>query len=153
MKNTMSRAWEIRKAAAARFNVTITAVSMAECLKMAWEELRAEKAEIRTIVADYYKQLAGTGMAFSKSVLQATVENGVLSFDYAAPEFSEGKNSKILTATFEIASGAVISGKTVEIFGVDFDNIKAVCGKTYEIKEEIKKHGFKWNRNENAWTR
>lgn len=153
MKNTMSRAWEIRKAAAARYNVTITAVSMAECLKMAWEEFKAEKTETRTIVADYHKTLAGTGTAFSKSVLQATVKNGILSFDYAAPEFSEGKNSKTLTATFEIASGAVVSGRSIEIFGVDFDSIKAVCGKTYEIKDEIKKHGFKWNRNENAWTR
>ena len=39
----MRRAWEIRREAAAKFNCRVTEISMSECLKMAWAEIKKEK--------------------------------------------------------------------------------------------------------------
>jgi len=38
--NAMKRAWEIRREAATKFNCKVTEISMSECLKLAWAEIK-----------------------------------------------------------------------------------------------------------------
>lgn len=57
MKNTMMRAWEIRKAAATVYGCKVSEISMSECLKMAWAEAKGIAPQSREdIIAELTKK-------------------------------------------------------------------------------------------------
>ena len=57
MKNTMMRAWEIRKAAATVYGCKVSEISMSECLKMAWAEAKGIAQKSREdIIAELTKK-------------------------------------------------------------------------------------------------
>lgn len=69
--------------------------------------------------------------------------------DVRRGEFSDGrgtgdKQSKVKSGNEE--------GKTRSV-GINWDNVKSVSGDTYNVKELLKKKGFKWNGASKNWTK
>lgn len=71
LKAIMSRAWAIRKAAAAEIGCRVSEVIMSECLKMAWAE--AEGANAEANAAAVVKEWAGTAPTAQVEWLQRCV--------------------------------------------------------------------------------
>lgn len=51
--------------------------------------------------------------------------------------------------TYKLKSGA----ENGDVFGVNWDKVKSVSGQTYNLRQEIKSRGFKWNGKEKRWER
>lgn len=89
---------------------------------------------------------------WKNSVLEAVAtEDGGIEFKYSkSGEFKEtAKTNKWVNVTFSLKAGAMDG----DIFGIIWENVKYFCGKTYELKEEIKTHGFIWNAEKKHWAR
>ena len=41
----------------------------------------------------------------------------------------------------------------VEQRGINWNNVKSVSGKTYDIKDNLKQLGFQWDRNSSKWVK
>lgn len=87
---------------------------------------------------------------YKDKILEAqTGGKGNLTFDYAYPTESERASSKRVYTTYELRAGAVNGS----VFNVNLDKAKTVSGQTYDIKEELKRKGFKWNSSNKRWER
>lgn len=90
-------------------------------------------------------------------VYQATSDGkGNITFNYAKPEKREETNHKYgewfdVKQTYNVNSGYMIRGGTITYAGIDWNNVKSVSGKSYGIKDELKKRGFKWDGN--SWSK
>ena len=82
-----------------------------------------------------------------------------IAFDYAKPYYKNFRKGKMNDCEMNIEMGCVFSGyakKRFEWVGEVINSLtKAdfVEGKTFYIKEEIKKLGFVWNANSRRWER
>lgn len=108
-------------------------------------------------IETYYRKNSMYGSHYGDSVYRATEESdGNIVFSYADPSFSNSRpNANTREVTFKITHGAVTSfnsGNT-QFYGINWDNVKSVSGKTFDIKGYIKEKGFKWDAKEKKWIR
>lgn len=115
----------------------------------------AKKMKVET----YYRRKGMGGSYYGDIVVEAKEDPrnpGHIEFSSARGDFSNN-NPKANTqdVTFEITHGAVThsnSGRTV-FHGINWDKVKSVSGKTYDIKNYIKEKGFKWDGTKKMWVR
>jgi hypothetical protein len=109
-------------------------------------------AKVRTIEARY---IEARGMfsrgRYTDEVLEAVKGNeaGELAFVYAKPDTREktAKTNKTNYLTYNLKSGA----ENGEVFGVKWENVKSVSGQTYNLRDDLKKRGFKWDGKSKKW--
>lgn len=114
-------------------------------------------AKIQEVIGESRGKLSYNGQRFPASKKDEILEakgsgTGSLQLDYAEPYKTEYKNTSgmwIRKDTYKLKAGSD-NGK---FFGINWDNVKEVYGKTYNIKDELKKRGFKWNGARKAWTK
>ena len=108
----------------------------------------AKEIEIKsTYTEDARQRWRGT---YAGSILEAMDRgNGNIEFVYATPDEREKyhKTNRVQHLTYYLKHGAD-NGK---VFGNNWDNVKSISGRTYDIKEAAKAHGFKWNRDKQRW--
>lgn len=80
---------------------------------------------------------------------------GNLAFEYAKAEFSHDNkpNANTKDVTFSLQHGFVWHNKDKKFYGINWDNVKSVSGKTYGFNDELKKLGFKWNGDTKSWVK
>lgn len=67
--------------------------------------------------------------------------NGEIELKYASADFpKDSGKDRTVDVTFTIKAGFVNG----EPYNINFDNVKSVSGKTYEVKSVMKSRGFKW---------
>lgn len=83
--------------------------------------------------------------------------NGNLTFSYAKPDyedephsFGEYYNGKKIWNVKSGYSVDNVRGGT-NVVGINWDNVKSASGKTYELREELKRRGFKWDTKKQSW--
>ena len=140
----MKRAWEIKREDS-RYVFGL-------CLKMAWAEAKASNATV-TIRTEYHG-FGSRCQGYKDEVLEGTLVNGALTFDYpvnAEWEEPTAKTNKVKHVTFKIESGIyALNGK---VYGVDLANVTEITGRTYSVKGEAKAAGMKWNGAQKCWAR
>lgn len=143
----MKRAWELVKKAN---------LSISEGLKKAWKEAKEALKSVFTkttpkVIEGYFRMgKANSSTYYSDQVYEAVDRgNGVVEFVRSRPVFGD----KISSTTTEVVWTVAAGYSDGVLWGLNFDNIKAIFGKTYEIKDEIKSKGFKWNPAKKQWER
>lgn len=91
--NAMKRAHEIRRNAAAKFNCKVSEISMSECLKMAWTEVK--NADLFGLFERAAK-LCVTGKAGLQKLYKASGKNNVVDTLTFWAEKSKAKNHQEL---------------------------------------------------------
>lgn len=89
---------------------------------------------------------------YKDEILEAKADkDGNVTFEYATPKARDktAKTNKTEYVTYEVSHGAVNG----EIFGVNLDKASSVSGQTYNLREELKKKGFKWDGKKKAWVK
>ena len=89
---------------------------------------------------------------YKDEILEAKADkDGNVTFEYATPKARDktAKTNKTEYVTYEVSHGA-INGET---FGVNLDKANSVSGQTYNLREELKKKGFKWDGKKKAWVK
>ena len=89
---------------------------------------------------------------YKDKILEAKSDkDGNVTFEYATPKKRDktAKTNKTEYVTYEVSHGAVNG----EIFGVNLDKANSVSGQTYNLREELKKKGFKWDGKKKAWVK
>lgn len=85
--------------------------------------------------------------------MEATAdENRNVTFGYAEGEHAEptAKTNIIHKVTYKLRAGAVDG----EVFGINWDDVKSVSGRTYDIRQVIKDTGlFKWDCQSKSWVK
>lgn len=92
---------------------------------------------------------------WSKAIYEAKPvagENGVLEIGYAKKEYEQISRNK-LKSTSKINAGIVSDKYGYQDHNINWNKVKEVRGKTYDIKDFIKKKGFSWNKDKKAWTK
>lgn len=111
-------------------------------------DLDAKEQEIKsTYTEDARRPWMGS---YNDTVLEARDRgNGEVEFVYATPDEREKyhKTNRVQHLTYYLKHGW-FNGKT---FGINWDNVKSISGKTYAIRPEAKEHGFRWNRDKQRW--
>lgn len=109
-------------------------------------------AKVRTIETEY-REARGWQSAYYKSEVLEAVDagNGQVAFEYATPESREktAKTNRTQYLTYKLKAGA----QDGEVFGVNWDKVKVVSGQTYNLRDELKKKGFKWDGGRKAWVK
>lgn len=84
---------------------------------------------------------------YGTSVLEAReTSDGNISFAYAEADFVDGySKANTQNVVFRIKHGAEKHNNTIHFHGIDWDNVKSVSGKTYDIKSELSSMGFRWD--------
>lgn len=153
LSEIMKKAWEFVKS---------FGMSISSGLKRSWSEAKRAAgmegygkqasvldggAEERIIKTKY-----NTRGYYKDSVLEAFASaDGGVEFRYSQSREFEvlAKTNRLVNVIFKVRSGA-LNG---DIFGVNWENVQYVSGNTYGIKEEIKSHGFRWDRENKIWIR
>ena len=153
LSSIFSSAWAIVKS---------EGISISSALKRAWAEAKASVIEIiETISIETYKYAGKLANGFKETLVQLYWKDrkaGVLGASWGEvsyPNFPQkGKqNDCIITAE----SGAAISidqkGRT-ELMGLAEKwllEANTVEGTTFDVKDEIKKFGYKWDGSTKSW--
>lgn len=111
-------------------------------------------APVRTIETVYREARGMYSSSYYKDeVLEAVQgsEKGELSFVYAKPESREktAETNRTQYVKFRLKAGA----ENGEVFGVNWDNVKSVSGQTYNLRDEIKRRGFRWDGKTKSWVK
>ena len=108
--------------------------------------------------AEQYKEVtqAGALMAGQVDTLYqiSAGKNGDISFSVSYGKKVGGSNKYPTYKHEEV--GAYYMTKTngeVEQRGINWNNVKSVSGKTYDIKDNLKQLGFQWDRNSSKWVK
>lgn len=113
----------------------------------------------KTLFSEEPVKVTSTLDTTSGYVVSATTdENGNLTLHNARYDEYERISRKYHTAKYTVSQGItrldengdVIDTKSV---GINWDAVKSVSGKTYEVKEFIKSKGFKWDKDAYQWRR
>lgn len=74
---------------------------------------------------------------------------GHLQLGYAQPieRYKLAKTNKTNYVTYKLEHGMVDG----ESHGINWNAVKSVSGQTYGIKEQLKKMGYRWNRDQQRW--
>lgn len=109
-------------------------------------------AKARTIETVYREARGWQGSYYKDEVLEAVdAGNGEVHFQYATPESREktANTNRTQYVTFKLKAGA----ENGNVFGVNWDKVKAVSGQTYNMKSDIKDRGFRWDGAKKMWVR
>lgn len=96
-----------------------------------------------TVESRYIEGRGFTRGRYTDTVLQAVNKgNGEIELAYATPDKYEktAKTNKTNHITYTLDHGFVNS----EPHGLNFEKISSFSGQTYQVKEELKKRGFKF---------
>lgn len=110
------------------------------------------RAPKKTIEAIYREARGAYGSYYKEEVLEAVTDgHGNVTFSYATPVSREktAKTNRTQYLTYEIAHGAV-NGKS---FGIDWSKVNSISGQTYNMRNEAKANGLKWDAQEKKWKR
>lgn len=103
------------------------------------------------VIEGYYRRARGLSSAYYSDVVYEAVDNknGDISFVRSKPEFGEptAKTNRTVPVAWHLKAGIYNN----EVFGINWDNVKSVSGNTYDIRSEIKKHGFTWDSKNKRW--
>ena len=111
-----------------------------------------ERAKPRTIESTYREARGWQSSYYKEEILEARTDgNGNLTFSYAQPVSREktAKTNRTQYLTYEVAHGAV-NGQT---FGINWSKVKSISGQTYNLRNEAKANGLKWDSREKKWKR
>lgn len=111
-----------------------------------------DRTKPRTIETRYIEGRGWQRGRYDDEVLEAKTDgNGNVSFQYAKADNYEktAKTNKTNHVTYTVSHGAV-NGET---FGINWDKVKSISGQTYNLREEAKKHGLKWDGATKTWRR
>lgn len=106
----------------------------------------------KTVKARYIEARGWSRGWHDTEVLEATTDGkGNLTFDYARPDSWEkkAKTNKTNYLTYNVQAGAVDG----ESFGINWDKVQSVSGKTYNLRAEAKAHGLSWDGATKSWRR
>lgn len=87
---------------------------------------------------------------YRNEVLDASeISPGHLRLGYAQPieRYKLAKTNKTNYVTYKLEHGMVDG----ESHGINWNAVKSVSGQTYGIKEQLKKMGYRWNRDQQRW--
>lgn len=81
--------------------------------------------------------------------------DGNLVFENAIAEFSRDNKPSATTkdVTFTLRHGFVWHNNDKRFYGINWDNVKSVSGNTYDMNDELKKRGYRWNSNTKSWVK
>lgn len=91
---------------------------------------------------------ASSGYRWKNTILAVTeTEEGVIEVSFVTPDRYENPNRNTTEAyyTLEHVIYDQMGNRELQAHGVDMDAVKAVYGKTFEIKDWLKGQDFKWN--------
>lgn len=96
--------------------------------------------------------------SWDKNIYEAkavTGKKGILEIGYTSKMNTsyEKLSSNRTKATTTLKAGIVQSKGKFETHNINWNNVKEVTGKTYDIKDFLKEKGFKWNSNSKSWTK
>ncbi|MCM1219820.1 MAG: hypothetical protein NC548_35565 [Lachnospiraceae bacterium] len=85
-------------------------------------------------------------------IAKQTSEGNIV-FENAKAEFDPGQkfDAKTKDVTFKVQHGFVWHNNDKRFYGINWDNVKSVSGNTYDMNNELKKRGFKWDSNSKSW--
>lgn len=104
----------------------------------------------KTIEAIYRESRPGSASYYKDEVLEAVAGgDGELKFVYATPSSREksAQTNRTQYLTYELEHGA----HNGDVFGVNWDKVTQVSGQTYNLRDELKKHGFRWDGATKTW--
>lgn len=110
------------------------------------------RAEERTIETAYREPNYRGSAYYKDEVLEAVPGgSGEVDFVYATPDNREktAKTNRTQYVTFKLKSGSVNG----ESFGIKWENVKSVSGQTYNMRDQLKELGFKWDKTGKKWKR
>lgn len=96
---------------------------------------------------------------FKYTVLEMTQKDDTAYINYATPEYENYRPGKMNTCTMEIETGFITAGyckhKLEPVGDVEkvLSEVNKVIGKTFALKEFLKEHGFRWDKNEAYWVK
>lgn len=111
-----------------------------------------KSSKVRTIET-VFREAKGYSRSYYKDEILEAVDagNGEVHFQYATPESREktAKTNRTQYVTFKLKAGA----ENGNVFGVNWDKVKAVSGQTYNMKSDIKDRGFRWDGEKKMWVK
>lgn len=110
----------------------------------------AERVTINT----YHIAKSSMGPHYGYTVVEAQESSeGNISLSYAKAYFKKDRgNANTQNVVFEFKHGIAESRKgQAESYGINWDNVKSITGQTYEVKDYIRKKGFKWDNATKRW--
>lgn len=91
---------------------------------------------------------------YRAEVLEAKdIGNGKLELSAAEPYSEETSHTSgrwTQVKKYKLKAGA---DEHRNFFGINWENVKSVSGQTFNIKDEIKKRGFKWDGQNKIWVK
>lgn len=112
-------------------------------------DANAKEITIKT----YYRKRGNFGAHYGDIVMEAVShDDGKISFEKAYGDFDKN-GSNTTDVVFKIRHGSVThfnNGQTT-FYGINWENVKEVSGKTYDIKSELRNMGFKWDGIAKKW--
>lgn len=105
------------------------------------------KTKIETI---FREGRYGSKSYYKDEVLEAETDGkGNVTFQYARGGKFEKTSITNRTnyVTFNLKAGAV-NGET---FNINWNNVKSISGQTYNLRQQAKENGMKWNGKEKRW--
>lgn len=97
------------------------------------------------------------GGRWNNTILQATDSgNGVLNLSFAQPTAYEHPNKSTTVAKYELSNGVwtgQMGDRTPHSVGINWDNVQAVEGKTYDVSRYLKGKGLHWNSRNRRYER
>lgn len=110
------------------------------------------RKDIKHIETRYIEGNGWIRRVYKSEVLEASTDgDGNITFNYARATTDEktAKTNKTHYVSYDLKAGAE-DGKT---FGIKWENVKSVSGQTYKLRDEIKEHGFVWDRDNKQWVK
>lgn len=83
------------------------------------------------------------------------ISAGHIVFENAKADFlyDESRNANTKNVIFKIQHGFVWRNKDKSFYGIDWDNVLSVSGNTFDLNDELKKRGFRWNSESKIWVK
>lgn len=109
----------------------------------------AKPTQIDTI---FRRRSSGFGSgSYDDHVLEASVDaKGNVRFSYAKGEFLETAPSNIKRPVrYNVVAGA----KNGQTFNIDWSKVNSISGQTYDLRDQARKAGLKWDGKAKIWRR
>lgn len=171
----MKRAWEIYRTLIGGDRIARISVAM----KQAWAEAKAtpktsyiseDKALYNNEEILIVKKIANFSLSDTDVLVPVSDGNGNITLKYAEPFEYKERNSKSTYAIYKLACGitnadycydyeekSVVNSENeiydIKSVGIDWNNVKSVSGKTFNVKSLLKAKGFKWNGTAKNWVK
>lgn len=94
--------------------------------------------------------------AYKETVLEMVdKQNGDVELQYATPVSRDkgAKTNKTVNLTYELKAGFIGRRSDTLTHNINWDNIKSFSGETYAVRDELKKHGFRWDGGKRRWVK